>query len=201
MSAQTSGGEKPVRIAVIGGGCAALTAAFELTRPEHMGRYAVTVYQMGWRLGGKGASGRGVADRIEEHGLHLWMGFYENAFRIMRECYAELGRDPRRCPIADWTDAFVPDHYSGIADWSPSGRWLTWKVSLPPFPGLPGDQQGRPGPSTVADYLARTVTLLRTLLEAVQAQVAPGAGAGVGPGAGPGAAVGEGLVQAMTRFL
>src|SRR6185369_8203634 len=64
----------PVRVAVIGGGCAALTTAFELTRPEHKGQYEVTVYQMGWRLGGKGASGRGVADRVEEHGLHLWMG-------------------------------------------------------------------------------------------------------------------------------
>ena len=31
----------PVRVAVIGGGCAALTTAFELTRPEHMGQYEV----------------------------------------------------------------------------------------------------------------------------------------------------------------
>src|SRR3954463_6931087 len=54
------------RVAIIGGGCASLTTAFELTRPELAGRYAVTVYQMGWRLGGKGASGRGVHDRIEE---------------------------------------------------------------------------------------------------------------------------------------
>src|SRR6266700_2951678 len=95
------------RVAVIGGGCAALTTAFELTRPEHRGRFQVTVYQTGWRLGGKGASGRGVADRIEEHGLHLWLGFYENAFRLMRECYAELARDPAHCPIADWSDAFI----------------------------------------------------------------------------------------------
>ena len=72
--------QRPLRVAVIGGGCAALTAAFELTRPQHLGRYQVTVYQMGWRLGGKGASGRNPAGRIEEHGLHLWMGFYENAF-------------------------------------------------------------------------------------------------------------------------
>ena len=83
-----------VRVAIVGGGCAAMTTAFELTRPEHAGRYDVTVYQMGYRLGGKGASGRGVAQRIEEHGLHLWMGFYENAFALMRACYAELGRDP-----------------------------------------------------------------------------------------------------------
>jgi len=46
---------RPVRVAVVGGGCAAMAAAFELTRPEHDGRYAVTVYQLGWRLGGKGA--------------------------------------------------------------------------------------------------------------------------------------------------
>src|SRR5262245_19746294 len=85
--------KRPIEVAVVGGGCAAMAAAFELTRPEHRGAYHVTVYQMGFRLGGKGASGRGPHDRIEEHGLHLWMGFYENAFRLMRECYAELGRD------------------------------------------------------------------------------------------------------------
>ena len=85
---------KPVKVAIIGGGCAGMTSAFELTRPEHAGRYEVTVYQPGWRLGGKGASSRGAADRIEEHGLHLWMGYYDNAFRLMRECYEELARDP-----------------------------------------------------------------------------------------------------------
>ena len=68
--------------------CAAMAAAFELTRPHLADRYQVTVHQVGWRLGGKGASGRGSASRIEEHGLHLWMGFYENAFRLMRESYA-----------------------------------------------------------------------------------------------------------------
>src|SRR5215469_5156181 len=67
--------DQSVRVAIVGGGCAALTAAFELTKPEHNGLYEVTVYQMGWRLGGKGASGRGPGNRIEEHGLHLWMGF------------------------------------------------------------------------------------------------------------------------------
>src|SRR6185503_267067 len=82
-------GEARTRVVIIGGGCAGLTAAFELSRPEHGDRFQITVYQMGFRLGGKGASGRGVGGRIEEHGLHLWMGFYENAFRLMRECYEE----------------------------------------------------------------------------------------------------------------
>ncbi|MEP6652160.1 MAG: NAD(P)-binding protein [Myxococcales bacterium] len=160
--------DKAVEVAIVGGGCAGMVAAFELSRPIHAGKYRVTVYQMGWRLGGKGASGRGPAGRIEEHGLHLWMGFYENAFRIMRECYAELGRDPRECPIADWRDAFVPDHFNGLADWSPRGEWLSWRVELPPFPGLPGDPDAPPLRMTVTDYLARTATLLRTLLEAAR---------------------------------
>ncbi|MGC2276528.1 MAG: NAD(P)-binding protein, partial [Candidatus Binatus sp.] len=53
--------QKPIRVAVIGGGCAAISAAFELSRPAHNGKYQVTIYQLGWRLGGKGASGRGPA--------------------------------------------------------------------------------------------------------------------------------------------
>ena len=54
--------------------------------------YEVHVYQVGWRLGGKGASGRNPlqGQRIEEHGLHIWSGFYDNAFRAMRECFDEI---------------------------------------------------------------------------------------------------------------
>ena len=75
---------------------------------------------MGWRLGGKGASGRGPSGRIEEHGLHIWMGFYENAFRLMRECYAELARDPGDRDVADWRDAFIPENAIGVS--APSAR-------------------------------------------------------------------------------
>jgi glycine/D-amino acid oxidase-like deaminating enzyme len=75
------GSKKPIKVAVIGGGCASIAAAFELTRPEHGGKYDVTVYQMGWRLGGKGASGRGAAGRVEEHGLHVQRNLRPNAFR------------------------------------------------------------------------------------------------------------------------
>jgi uncharacterized protein with NAD-binding domain and iron-sulfur cluster len=101
--------QRPIEVAAIGGGCGHITAAFELTRPEHQGRYHVTVYQLGWRLGGKGASGRGPADRIEEHGFHVWLGFYENAFRLLRACYAELNRDPKKYRFADWREAFSPN--------------------------------------------------------------------------------------------
>ncbi|KFA87731.1 FAD-dependent oxidoreductase [Archangium violaceum] len=159
--------ERPIDIAVIGGGCAGMAAAFELTRPEHQGRYRVTVYQLGWRLGGKGASGRGPADRIQEHGLHLWMGFYENAFRLIRECYAELQRDPATCRIADWRDAFVPDHFNGLADWSPRGGWSPWTARMPPFEGLPGDPGNEVPRWSIADYLARSLELVRALVMTV----------------------------------
>ena len=70
MSADREAPSKPERVVILGGGVGAITAAFELTRPELKGRYEVTVYQLGWRIGGKGASGRGPHKRIEEHGLH-----------------------------------------------------------------------------------------------------------------------------------
>src|SRR5690349_12776082 len=65
------------RVAVLGGGPAALAAAFALSAPELEDRFEVTVYQAGWRLGGKCASGRNLEERgrIEEHGLHVWFGF------------------------------------------------------------------------------------------------------------------------------
>ena len=39
----------------------ALTAAYFLTDPAAEDQFDVTVYTMGWRLGGKGASGRNQA--------------------------------------------------------------------------------------------------------------------------------------------
>jgi uncharacterized protein with NAD-binding domain and iron-sulfur cluster len=155
---------RPIEVAVVGGGCAAVTAAFELTRPEHGGKYHVTIYQLGWRLGGKGASGRGPADRIEEHGFHVWLGFYENAFRLLRECYAELDRDPRSSRFTDWRDGFFPSPLVGLADRSPRGEWQPWMACFPPNDGLPGDPLAAENPFTVASYLARAAALLRTLL-------------------------------------
>ncbi|HEV8548277.1 MAG TPA: FAD-dependent oxidoreductase [Polyangiaceae bacterium] len=150
----------PTKVAVIGGGCAALSAAFELTRPELEGRFAVTVHQLGFRLGGKGASGRGKNGRIEEHGLHLWMGYYENAFRLMRDCYAELG-ESGAYPLR-FEDAFAPADFVAAMDWSPRGAWLAWKADFPRMPGLPGDPD--PPRLGVADYLARAARLLGALL-------------------------------------
>jgi len=162
--------EDPLRVAVIGGGCAALTAAFELTRPEHNGRYQVTVYQMGWRLGGKGASGRGVGGRIEEHGLHLWLGFYENAFRLMRECYAERNQHFPNSRFASWREAFSPAPDVGVADRNQNG-WEFWMAHFPPGNGEPGDPDIG-DPLTVAAYLRQAVMLVVELLRSAGAMEA-----------------------------
>ena len=84
-------GAPPKKIAILGGGVGSLSVALALTEPGR-GNYEVTVYQMGWRLGGKGASGRNpkYGDRIEEHGIHVWFGFYENAFKLLGSCYDTL---------------------------------------------------------------------------------------------------------------
>ena len=89
------------------------------------------------------------------------MGFYENAFRLIRECYAELKRDPATCRIADWRDAFTPDPFNGVMDWSPRGEWSPWTARMPPFEGLPGDAGNEVPRWTIADYLARSLELVR----------------------------------------
>ena len=169
------GSRKPIEVAIIGGGCASIAAAFELTRPGHKGAYHVTIYQIGWRLGGKGASGRGPAGRIEEHGLHVWLGCYDNAFRLLRQCYDELNarteakNQGAKAPVKkksrrrNWDDFFLPDSHIA-AGTSAHGGWINWAAHFPPAPGLPGDAMDEQNPFALSHYLARAVSLLRTLL-------------------------------------
>lgn len=122
------------KIAVLGGGTGALAAAFGITsQPGWKDRFEVTVYQMGWRLGGKGASGRNTdsayADRIEEHGLHVWSGFYENAFRLIRACYDELGRAPD-APLGTWQSAFTPQELIVLEE-KYNGVYYDWPFEMP----------------------------------------------------------------------
>jgi uncharacterized protein with NAD-binding domain and iron-sulfur cluster len=201
--------QKPIQVAIVGGGCAGTVAAFELSRPEHNGKYKVTVYQHGWRLGGKGASGRGPFCRIEEHGFHVWMGFYENAFRLMRECYAELARDPAKCRIADWRDAFFPAPFIGAASCPQGGQYSASVSYFPPAEGLPGDPPTREQPFSVASYLAHTAAAVRTMLLSAEARAPRGPdgafrtenGTADGPASTLAAVVPEDLSKRITRFL
>ena len=118
---------------------AGLCGAWRLSEPGWRDRFeSITVYQRGWRLGGKGASSRGRNGRIEEHGLHVWLGSYENAFALLRECYAELDRattDPE-APIRDWDQAMIPADNLGLADrWG--SDWMIWLGHIPATTACP----------------------------------------------------------------
>jgi uncharacterized protein with NAD-binding domain and iron-sulfur cluster len=156
-------------IAVLGGGMAGLAAAWRLTDPDHRDRIGrVTIYQRGWRLGGKAASHRGVHDRIEEHGLHVWLGYYDNAFRMIRDCYTELDRpttDPTS-PVQTWRDAFTPAPLIGLEDLH-EGDWSTWTAWFPTndlVPGEPLEGADANVPPTAAEFLARSLSLMQTFL-------------------------------------
>jgi len=133
------------RIAILGSGVGAITTAWALTSlPDAHDRFDITIYTLGWRLGGKGASGRNAAfgQRIEEHGLHIWMGFYDNAFKAMQECYGELDR-PASCPIRSWTDAFFPHNDIVLYEFF-KGQWYGWPMRVPELPGVPGTPRNEP---------------------------------------------------------
>lgn len=128
------------KVAILGGGAGAMAAAFELSSlPNWQDRFEITVYQLGWRLGGKGASGRNRDhfNRIEEHGIHLWLGYYENAFQVMRKCYEENGR-PLGAPLARWEEAFKPFNCQIMEEQTPAGSEF-WPVHFCPAAGNPGD--------------------------------------------------------------
>lgn len=132
------------RIAVLGGGVAALSAAFYLTeQPGWSDRYEITVYQQGWRLGGKCASGHdlrpGYGHRIYEHGLHIFAGFYDQAFDLLRRAYAALDR-PEDHPNRSVWDAFTPEDTITLLDKSFADRPnLMWYMDFPPNDDVPGD--------------------------------------------------------------
>lgn len=127
------------KVAVLGGGVGAMVAAFELTQePGWQDKYEVTVYQLGWRLGGKGASGRdrSKGNRILEHGLHIWGGFYDNSFRVMRACYEAANRPPE-VPIRTVEQAFMPVNEVYLSDLA-DGYPRVWRVDFPPNDEVPG---------------------------------------------------------------
>lgn len=163
---------RKTKVAILGGGVGAMSAAFELTsEPDWKDRYEVTVYQMGWRLGGKGASGRNAAvcQRIEEHGLHFWLGFYENAFRMIRQCYTENAR-PLTEALATWTEAFKPCWEVNVEDHI-DGEWVPWLLSFAPNPDVPGDTVKLP---SLWEIAGTAIEFLRDLLVKAPIPAAPG---------------------------
>lgn len=125
------------RLAILGGGPSALSAAFYLTSDSELkSRYEITIYQMGWRVGGKGASGRAENGKILEHGLHILFGCYHDFFSLMRAVYEELARPPGH-PIRTLNDAFQPNDF-GVVECHYDGQWSPWCIAFPKNSGTPG---------------------------------------------------------------
>ena len=94
------------KVLILGGGLGGMTAAWYLSSSP---RFDITLMTLGHRLGGKTASGREVEDaetyghRSYEHGLHVFMGFYNNAFELIKETTENFRADG----TGSWTDLFL----------------------------------------------------------------------------------------------
>lgn len=148
---------------------AGVAAAWRLSEPgweQHFEQ--ITIYQRGGRLGGKGASHRGAHQRVEEHGLHIWLGYYDNAFRLLRDCYDELDRartDPA-CPIATIEQALAPASRVGLEDFD-GEHWHHWVGDFATNDLRPGDDAASVGSFTGADIVRRSVRLLGDFYQSV----------------------------------
>lgn len=143
------------RIIVLGGGIAALSSVFALTNvPNWQEYYDITLYQIGWRLGGKCASGRNAKKnfRLEEHGLHVWGGFYENAFWMVKKCYQELNR-PADAPLSTWQQAFVGQNVFYLKE----DDWHFWSFCLPNCDAYEPGFDENDSPEGLRDMIAQTV--------------------------------------------
>ncbi|MDH5674786.1 MAG: NAD(P)-binding protein [Myxococcales bacterium] len=143
------GGPRRERIAILGGGLGGIAAADYLSRPEHNHKYDITVYQLGWRLGGKAASGRNAkhGQRIEEHGIHVMFGFYDHVFEMLQYNYTQLGRD--------WKDLFNGKNEITVMDRDGASGWKPWTIRIPTRPGTPGEpRELRPPWALVRDLIA-----------------------------------------------
>jgi uncharacterized protein with NAD-binding domain and iron-sulfur cluster len=166
MTDERSDRDGPAKVAVLGGGCGGLAAAWALTAtPELRERFDVTVYERSWALGGKGASGRmpnsfgdGVrGQRIHEHGLHIWFGFYVHAFRMLRGAYQESG-------LAwgdDWWELpFQKCDEVSLYEQRDDGSWLRQSVRLPRRGGANRGPPTQPQRLAMGRVMARTTRLL-----------------------------------------
>ncbi len=154
--------EQKKKLAILGGGVGSIISAFEITsNPNWKDKYeAITIYQMGWRIGGKCASGRrGPEGRIEEHGLHIWLGCYNNAFDAMQRAYAEMNR-PAGSPLVTWEEAFKKHSYIVLAQQF-KGEWTPWAFDFPTDGRIPG--KGALLPS-VWDFIGMTIKWMKSLL-------------------------------------
>jgi uncharacterized protein with NAD-binding domain and iron-sulfur cluster len=130
------------RILILGAGMGGLSAAYELTNYAGWNElYDVTLYVLGWRVGGKTATGRGPAQRVEEHGIHILQGWYHNLFRVMAAVYEERAKNTTLPPMpwATWYDALLRNNSTFLTEYLPDlHRWVNNTMIFPETADLPG---------------------------------------------------------------
>src|SRR5262245_28719108 len=161
------------KIAILGAGVGSMTAAFEITsQPNWQDKYDITIYQLGWRAGGKGASGRNhqIADRIQEHGLHVWMGFYENAFEMIRQAYEYCAQNNLTpgTPFPSYRDAFTKMSFDPVTE-QVNEVWKIWPIFWSPNDDIPGQANptdaAPPVDGTLWGYIRAIVDTVRGHLD------------------------------------
>ena len=160
-----------VKIAILGGGMGAMSAALALTEIDpNREKYEITVHQLGWRLGGKTASGRNPAygQRIEEHGLHIWSGAYDNAFTLMRLAFKALNRPPSD-PLATIGDAFKRQNEFFLTShendtYSPWSFWFDPDGDPNLFPGADSLWGNDPVMPSIETLIRRMIAWLERLI-------------------------------------
>lgn len=153
------------RVAIIGGGLAGLTAAYELSRTAAAReRWDVTVYEMNHLLGGRLASAHHDErfGRNEEHGLHVWFGFYDNAFRLAEAVWADAPRLPN-CPWPDLWSALRPVHWCDLGIGPDDVRRLDFPRNLD-RPGRTACHSPQAVSSALLDLPRAVVSTVRALL-------------------------------------
>lgn len=149
------------KVCILGAGPGGLSAAWALSSPELRERFAVEVYQMGWRAGGRAASAQNPdkGNRIEQNGSHYLFGSYRNTFKLVRAVYDELGPSS---PFGRIEDEFTPRNLLVGKRHLPDNTWEDWFQFMPTNLSRPdeGGKYARP-----FDYcLMAFQTVLRILL-------------------------------------
>jgi uncharacterized protein with NAD-binding domain and iron-sulfur cluster len=172
------------RLIVLGGGIASLSAAFHASAPgwEKVFPGGIHVYEMTEMLGGKGASRRrdskDVKNRIEEHGLHVWFGSYDNAFSLLADCHAYLEEQAKNHHYQRWSsslrdveDGFRACSRIGLMDHD-GASWLPWVADFPedsttkPWEKRAADEQI----ATPSDLVMRALRLAEAFLYSLGGQ-------------------------------
>lgn len=131
------------KVAILGAGPAGLAAAFGLSAtPELRDTYEVTVYQMGWRAGGKCSSGReGEENRVDQNGTHYLFGCYDNTLDMARVAYAELA-EAKNKDFGTYKSSLLPRDLLALKHFF-RGKWRMWAMPLPGNDVAPGTEPGR----------------------------------------------------------